>query len=160
MIYIKPDINNLRKFLKDIRYEDGQELLYTYGVDFENVFIDTVLNKIPDSDIYFLSHNSNPLAIGGACLSDESKKSAQVWLLCSKHADKHKIYIYKHIKNRIEFFKTKYDFLYNYIYKSNYKALIWLKKCGFKDVDLDCSDFKFFYYSKGGYFDIRRFTRK
>lgn len=149
-----PNENNLKLFLKDIKKEDKLELIHTYGEDFENIFIKTILEDIKDSDIYFLTHNFKPVAIGGAVKLKENPDVAQVWLLCTNNIQNHKLYLYKYIKSKIELFKKKYSILFNYIYKSNFSALLWLKKYGFKSIDLENEDFKFFYFSKGGHFDI------
>ena len=59
-----------------------------------------------------------------------------------------------------EDFKKNHDILFNVIYKSNYDALKWLAKCGFKVLDLNNKNYKLFYFTKGGInFDLRYIAR-
>lgn len=159
MIEIEVNRKNLSEFLKNIRKEDEVELKSVLGEDYKNKFIEITLNK--DYETYFLADkNANPVAIGGvAPFFEFDRKSGQVWLLCANDVKKHKIFLFKYIKNKVENFKKKFNILFNFIYKTNFDALLWLSLLGFEFVDLKNNDFKFFYYKKEGEdFDIRRFA--
>ena len=63
-----------------------------------------------------------------------------------------------YVKNKLECFKDDYDFLFNFIYKSNFEFLKWLKKADFEIVDNN-ENLKLFYFSKGDInFDLRYIT--
>lgn len=135
---------NLEKFLLNLRNEDFEELKIFLKNNTIDNFINICLKNKSNTD--FLADNNNKaVALGG--IKPENKDTGQIWLLCSKDWFKHKIELYKIIKNRIELFKKDYLVLYNYIYKSNFKALIWLKKFGFKHKKVN-SEFKIFYFKK------------
>lgn len=143
MIEIKATKENLEKFIDNICDEDKQELMYFLKDDYKSKFVEILLKN--QENTYFLSHLNIPVAIGG--LSFDKLNRAVVWLLCSNEYKKHKIELFKYVLNKIKLFKSKHNFLYNYIYKSNFKALKWLEKCGFKSLNLkNVNDFKFFYY--------------
>ncbi|MBQ8476418.1 hypothetical protein IJ531_05075 [bacterium] len=152
MIEIEINKNNLEQFLDNIRDEDKKELIYFLGKDYRNIFIKTVLDNIDTT--YFLALNNIPAAIGGIL---KDKLGAQVWLLCSKKYDRK--FLLKYIKEKINLFKNENNFLYNCIYRVNFKALKWLKRFNFKVIPLG-NNIKFFYYKKGGSLDIRHFARK
>lgn len=159
MIEIEINRKKLSEFLKNIRKEDKIELEVLYGKSYKKKFIEVCLNN--KLETYFLADsNFRPIAIGGvASFFEKDIKFGQVWLLCSDRAFKHKICLFKYIKNKIENFKTKFHILFNYIYKSNFDALLWLSLLDFESIDLENKNFKFFYYKKEGVkFDIRRFT--
>lgn len=147
MIEIELNEKNLLLFLKNIRQEDKKELEYFFKENLEQNFIKICL-KNPET--YFVADkNLQPIAIGGVKeIKNNNHTFGQVWLLCTNEYKKNKISLYKYIKSKIDNFKTRFDFLFNYIYKTNFDALLWLKKCGF--VSCDCSEqFKLFYYTKG-----------
>lgn len=158
---IEAEINkiNLIKFLKNIRNSDKLELEIILGPKYRQEFIKTTL-KNKNTTWMLQDKNNNPIAIGGIVLQPfEGLKAAQIWLLCSNDVKKHKQYLFKYIKNKLKIFKNEFDVLFNYIYKSNFKILLWLRIFGFCHVCLRNRDFRFFYYKKEGVsFDIRRFT--
>jgi len=151
---IEVNRKNLIDFLDDIRECDKEELIFFLGKKYKNQFIKTVLSN--KQYTYFLAENANPIAIGGIC---PDKNKGIVWLLCTNKAKQNKKFLYSYIKNKITLFKKEYDFLYNYIYRSNFAAIKWLKKNGFNFIDLkNTNDIKFFYFSKGENFDTRYYT--
>ena len=155
MIALEINKKNLFEFLDDIRECDKEELIFFLGKDYKNQFIKSVLYY--KAYTYFLSDGISPVAIGGIC---PNKKIGVVWLLCTNKLEQNKKYIYSYVKDKINLFKKNYKILYNYIYKSNFCAINWLKKNGFTFVDLENrNDLKLFYFSKGENFDIRYFPR-
>ncbi|MBE7708063.1 MAG: DUF2833 domain-containing protein [Cyanobacteria bacterium SIG27] len=159
MIEKKINHNCLCSFLNNLRKEDYEELAVIKSFN----FVDEILNvsENPINQTYFLtSDNDKPLAMGGACLIEiDEYKIAKVWLLSTSEIEFYKKDLYKYVLEKLEILKTKYDILFNFIYKSNFSSLKWLKRAGFKVFDLDNSDYKLFYFLKGDInFDIRYFT--
>lgn len=148
----------LKLFLKNLRYQDKKEL--------ENSNINNFLEfykicKSPLSEIYFLVNENNfPLALGGVYdVSKYDLKIGQIWLLSTSEIYRNKLIFLKYIKNKIEFFKSKYDILFNYIYESNFNFLKLLKANDFKVLHTNKFDYKLFYFCKGDInFDLRYFT--
>ncbi len=135
---------NLILFLNNLKQEDKEEL----DEFLKNNTIDDFINicfKNKNTTCFLADEFSFPLILGGVC---KNKNKGLVWLLCSNKHFKHKKEIYKYIKNKINEYKKEYDFLFNYIYKSNFKALNWLLKLGFKTKEENNKDFKLFYFKK------------
>lgn len=150
MIEIEINKENLKKFIDDISPEDKEELKYFYKKDFKKKFIKIALENKNNCSYFLADNNKTPVAVGGVCkINNEKQKTGQIWLLVTNKAKKHRFFLYKYIKRKIVLFKTQYDFLFNYIFKSNFKALIWLKKCGFKARESSDINYKLFYFDKG-----------
>ena len=133
-------------FIKNLRFEDKQELNELYKDNSFEEFYEICLNE--EFQTYFLTTNDDkPLALGGAFRIDE--KSARIWLLVTNEFKNNKISLFKYVKNKIDFFKNEYEILYNYIFESNFDSLVWLKSLGFKVLDLKIPNYKMFYYKKG-----------
>ena len=141
MIEIEINKKNLKKFISNIRDSDKEELKYFLGSNYKKKFYEMVLSI--KEGIYFLSYNSSPACIGGI-YKDET--GAQIWLICAKKYDKK--FLYKYIQNKIRLFINQNDYIYNYIYKSNFSFLKVLLKMGFKVKNLDNPDIKLFYYER------------
>jgi len=142
-----------------LRWEDEIELCHSFTPNFRDKFIEISLNA---KEKYFLSDkNDNPLVVGGVETKKFKKlKIGRVWIISTNHYAKNKLKLAKFIRERIEDFKKRHDILFNIIYKSNYSALKWLTKCGFRVMELNCDDYKLFYYTRGGInFDLRYITR-
>lgn len=155
MIEIEINEENLKKFTKDIRKEDKEELAFHFGEKFEKKFIKIAKNT---KNTYFVADkNKNPLAIGGF-EKFKNSNTFQVWLLCTDKLKNNKKELFKYIKTRLKPYKEKSFVLFNYIYKSNFKSLDFIKNLGFEVVDLKNENFKLFYYMKGKNFDIRYIT--
>jgi len=139
------DLNkkNLKAFLDDLRKEDKKELEIFFKTNtLEDFFSLCFKNK---KTTYFLENKNNiPVALGGV-VSKENK--GLIWLLCTNEAKYHKKELYGIIKTKISDFKKEYPYLYNYIYKTNFKALLWLKKLGFKYKKVN-ENFKYFYFER------------
>ena len=118
--------------------------------DFINICFDE------KSEIYILGFDENsPLAIGGIYKTDINGTDAQLWLLTTNETKKIKVEFLKYLKSKIKYFKSKFQVLYNVVYKSNFKILKFLKKFDFKVRQTSNPDFKLFYYNKkGGKIDI------
>ena len=138
---------NLKRFLSNLRSEDKDELLFFLGKNYRQKFINFLLEN--KNDTYFLSFNNNPACIGGFY---QDTIGLQVWLLCSNSYDKK--YLYKYIKEKFAIYKNKYNFIYNYIYKANFKSLKLVRKLGFEVKELNNVNIKLFYYLKGDNLDI------
>ena len=149
---------NLSLFLEDIRKEDKEELEFFLGTDFKEKFLELSLDS--ENSYFLFDDNDNPVAIGGFS-PVSNPKIAQVWLLCTNKAIEHRIELYKFIKGKIELYKEKFEIMYNFIFKSNFDALLWLKRCGFSSVEFGNPNYKLFYLNLGeNNFDIRNFTCK
>jgi len=148
--------NFLENFLFNLRCEDKSEIIALNHNNFKEELFEICLNN--QFETYFLASDINlPLAIGGVYQIDNN--IGRVWLLCTTFVNDEKKAVFKYVKNKIEMFKNKYDILFNFIYKSNFSALKWLKACGFKVLELKNSDFKLFYFTrKDVEFDIRYFA--
>ncbi|MBR5303649.1 MAG: hypothetical protein IKU37_02350 [Candidatus Gastranaerophilales bacterium] len=146
MIEAKITKKALIEFLKNLRYQDKLEMnefFKSYSLD---DFLNICLEK--NNFTYFLFTDDNkPLALGGAY--KVKNKIARIWFLATNEIDKYKISLYKYVLNKISYFKQRFDFLYNFIFKSNFSSLSWLKKSGFLTIDLDTPDYKLFYFNKG-----------
>ena len=151
---------NLIKLIENLRKEDKKELKYEFGNNFKDKFIKITLNS--GEKYFFADEFKNPLAIGGVEKTTvDNLKIGQVWLISSKYFSFRNLELIKFIKSKIEDYQNDYDILFNKIYKSNYNALKWLTKCGFKVLDISLNnDYKLFYFTKGGInFDLRYITR-
>lgn len=153
MIEIEVSKENLEKFTQDLRKEDKEELEQTFKESWKRNFIDICLKE---ENIWFLAdEKNNPCAIGGIQLENKEKnkpKKGRIWLICANNVRKNHIYLFRYIINKIKSFKEKCDILYNSIYKTNFGILKWLKKYGFKVIDIN-DKIKFFYFTKEENFD-------
>lgn len=149
MIEIEINKENLIKFIDDLKPSDKEELEYFYKEDCCEKFIKIVLENDNKHTYFLADENYNPVALGGALRVDSKRNIGQVWLLSTNKINKHKVFLYSYIKKKIAFFKEEYNILFNYIYKSNFSALKWLKKCGFGVKVLDDKNYKLFYFNKG-----------
>lgn len=158
MIEVKPTRQKICLFLDNLRNEDKEELLINNSSDIVDEILDIFSNPIHQT--YFLYYKNLPIALGGAYfVQDEPHKIARIWLLTSKYAKYCSFELYKYITNKISIFQLEYDILFNFIYKSNFKSLNWIKKANFNVLDLISDDYKLFYFLKGDInFDIRYFT--
>ena len=101
-----------------------------------------------------LSIDNKIIAIGGVSACSKKEKIGRLWLLVSKYATGHKIELFKYLNKKINDFKKEYKMLFNEIYKSNFKIIPFLEKNGFKIKNSKNKEYKIFYFSKGGSFDI------
>ena len=158
MIEIEVNKENLKKFIKNIRKEDRTELEFSFKNKWKEKFIEICLNE---KNIWFLADKYNiPCAIGGIQYENtdiNSVKRGRIWLICANNFKNNRIYLLRYIKNKIEQMKLSSDILYNYIYKTNFRFLKWLKKIGFKTLNVN-QDIKFFYFIKEDNFDTRYIT--
>ena len=156
MIEIEINENNLKKFLQDIRTEDKEELVFYFGEDFEKKFVEIAKNT---KNTYFVSdENEAPIAIGGFEEFKTNKNIFQTWLLCTSKLKNNKKELFKYIKTKLKSYKENSFVLFNYIYRTNFKSLNFIKSLGFEIVDLKNDNFKLFYYTKGKSLDIRYIT--
>lgn len=157
MIKVELSEKILDELICNLRKEDKHELIQLFPSSLDE-FYNTCFEK--EHRVYCLVTNESfPLAIGGAYpILNKQYKTAQVWLLTSDKLYENKIALYKYVIELIKEFKKEYDILFNFIYKSNFSSLKWLKALGFKVVDLKNQDYKLFYYCKGGNLDLRYFT--
>lgn len=149
----------LREFYFNLRYQDKQEIVSIFGSFGVDEFI-KICFETNGKTYFLLSDKYKPLALGGANIVN-NPKIAQVWLLSTNDALKYRKEIFKYVKRKIKEFKVEYDVLYNFIYKTNFKSLFWLKRYGFKVLNSNNPDYKLFYFSKGEIdFDLRYITRE
>lgn len=157
MIEAKPNYKLLKQFLATLRNEDKEEICALGCQNFEYDLFEFLDNN-PKYTYFLLSKNKKPLALGGA-KEASIPYVAKVWLLTTNELKNNKLELYRYVKDKIELFKTKYDVLYNFIYKTNFNSLKWLKRAGFSELSLENQDYKLFYFIHGGKeFDIRYFT--
>ncbi len=156
MIETEVNRENLEKFILNICPNDKEELKYTFKDKYKEIFIDICLKE---KNIWFLADkNRNPCAIGGIQYSNiNNLLFGKIWFLSAGNFNENAIATLKYIKNKINYFKGTADVLYNHIYKTNFHFLKWLKKAGFKTVNIN-DYIKLFYYSKEEHFDIRYTT--
>lgn len=156
---IKKDLDEdlLDKLVCDIRAEDKLELIQLFPTSLDG-FYKTCFEK--EHKVYCVTTDENePIAIGGVYpVKGKKLNTAQVWLLATNKLPYNKIALYKYVLELVNEFKKDYDVLFNFIYKSNFSSLKWLKKLDFSVVDLKNQDYKLFYYYKGGKLDLRYFT--
>lgn len=158
MIELEFSEENLNTFLLNLCAEDKVEIDALSNISFKDELFKLCLNNKNKYTYFLADDEKQPLALGGAYVIDDTK-SARVWLLSTNFLNKNKKSVYGYVLNKIDFFKTEFDFLYNYIFKSNFSSLKWLKKCGFKIVDLKNPEYKFFYFcNKENEIDLRYFT--
>jgi len=144
---IKLDITkeNLEKFMENIRDEDKKELIYFYRENYKEIFIKNVLlNK--ETTCFVADKNNNPVAIGGVvCFDHANKKLGQIWLMSTKVQKANRVSLFKIIAKKLAKYQNEYDILFNFIYKTNFRADKWLKKFNFTFKNTTNSDFKLFY---------------
>lgn len=141
------------KFLQNLREEDKMEFDEYLKTNTLDDFFDSCFDKAGIT-YYVVTDNNKPLALGGAYL--EKENVARIWLLVTNEVIKNKISLFKYIKYKINEFKNNFDFLYNFIFKSNFSSLSWLERLGFSSIDLEIDDYKMFYFKKGDCnFDLR-----
>lgn len=154
---IRPERKYFELFYDNLRKEDKKEVIKTVKDKKEFLKLCTM-----NLNANFLAlENGFPLAMGGVKdVFFNDLKLGQIWLLATNKLYTNRICVYRYVKYMLNFYKKEYDFLFNYIYKSNFKALNWLEKSGFKTVALSKTlDFKLFYFIKGDFsFDLRYFT--
>lgn len=77
--------------------------------------------------------DKKPVAMFGARRRNFTNncKRASIWLLGTKNIEKNKTEFLRKSKKYIEFFKSKFDILENYIDVNNKKYIKWLKWLGF-----------------------------
>lgn len=153
---LKINQKNLELLLDNLRKEDENELIASFGKNYKKIFVKTVL-KHKKSSIFLSDENAFPLAIGG--IIKTNKNYSTPWLISSKEFKNHQKEILKYVFHKLNEYIEENNILFNYIYKSNFKALKWLKKFGFKTIDMN-ENYKIFYYIKGENIDIRHITRK
>ena len=153
MIKYVSEIKEIEFILSNLRDEDREELENLFGEDWYK----RTLVSLKDEKFLILYGQGNgegrvPVAMGGFYdVKNENCSIACVWLLSSKFVDKNKTALMRVLRNQLYSTGTKYDILYNFIYKSNHGAKLWLKKLGFsfdnpnpKGIKLK-NDFEFFY---------------
>ena len=151
---------NLITLINNLKKEDLGELQHNFKKGYKEKFINITLNS--SGTCFIADDNDFPLAIGGV---DKKRINnldiGQVWLISSNKFKRTNFKLIKFIVSKIEEYKKENDILFNFIYKSNFAALSWLTKCGFKVFDTTNKDYKLFYFTKGGInFDLRYITGK
>ena len=148
MIEVELSDENIRNIYHNLRDEDLKEVEYFIGKNNIDDFIR--LCKASTKTHLLKSLSGDFLAIGGLNeVQQNDNVIGQIWLLCTQHAYKNKKELYKYIIKKIDCYKSEYNFLFNYIFETNFSALYWLKRSGFKCLDLNNKKMKFFYYKKG-----------
>ncbi len=150
---------NLIKLFNNLRKDDLRELKVIFKNNIKRNFVKICLEN---KDTYFIADDKgSPLAIGGIKIFYiKNFLVGQVWLLCSNDVSKNRLSVLKYVKDKIGEFKLECDVLFNFIYKSNFSFLKWLKYADFEAIPIN-NNFKLFYYKKGGInFDLRYFTCK
>ncbi len=156
MIKYVSEIKEIEFILSNLRDEDRVELENLFGNEWYQKTLSTLKNE--KFLILYGQGNGNgyvPVAMGGFYdLNSDNCSVACVWLLSSRFVSRNKTALMRVLRNQIYLNAPKYDVLYNFIYKSNYKAKLWLKKLGFnfdnpnpKEIKLK-KDFEFFYRIK------------
>lgn len=154
---VKATRKNIKKFIKNLRKEDYEELKYFLKKKIVKKFKKELESL---SDFYFLSSENQPIALGGVEQEKNHGNIGKAWLLCTNKSTKNRIKLYKFIKEKILNYQKQYNIIYNFIFKSNFKAQKWLEKLGFEFFETTNPDFKLFYYTNGEKeIDIRNIAR-
>lgn len=147
------NINDALYILNNLRNEDELELKALWG----NKWIEKTIKSLKDKDVLILygfndEGNFVPVSMGGFVqMFGQNSLIACVWLLSTNYIYKNKKMFVTELLKQLEQASYKYEIIYNYIYKSNYKAKKWLKKLGFnfnnpKPEGLNLEEgFEFFY---------------
>lgn len=147
------NINDALYILNNLRSEDELELKALWG----NKWIEKTIKSLKDKDVLILygfndEGNFVPVSMGGFVqMFGQNSLIACVWLLSTNYIYKNKKMFVTELLKQLEQASYKYEIIYNYIYKSNYKAKKWLKKLGFnfnnpKPEGLNLEEgFEFFY---------------
>ena len=156
MIKYVSEIKEIEFILSNLRDEDREELESLFGDDWYK----RTLDSLKDEKFLILYGQGNgsgriPVAMGGFYdIKDKTSTIACVWLLSSRYVSQNKTALMRVLRNQLYANSSKYDVLYNFIYKSNKGAKLWLKKLGFKfdnpnpkEIKLK-KDFEFFYKTK------------
>ena len=160
MIKYMSEISEIEFILSNLRDEDKEELENLFG----NNWYNKTIESLKDEKFLILYGQGNaagrvPVAMGGFYdvkkeIATENCKIACVWLLTSKYVSKNKTALMRVLRNQLYANSSKYDIMYNFIYKSNHGAKLWLKKLGFnfdnpnpEKIQLK-KDFEFFYRLK------------
>ena len=160
-MYGKTDKNesDIRYILEHLREEDKHEAIVQCG---EN-YIENILRDIKKGKGFFIlgckKSDDTPVCMGG-CENTEEDGIGVVWLLTTPEIVNHQICLLKHIKKYMREFDEDYWMLFNFLYKENQLAKIWLSKFGFR-FNNPCGlkipkDFEFFYRIK----KVRRLGEK
>lgn len=144
-------LNEITYILEHIRREDKEELIALYGKSWKKKTISD-LKKSEMRVLYGYNFKGQyvPVAAGGIERVDcDIPGIACVWLLTTRYIYKNKRGLVKILKDEFQKADKKYDLLYNFIHKSNFKAKNWLKKFGFnfeRRLNFDIPEnFEFFY---------------
>ena len=153
MIKYVSEIKEIEYILTNLRDEDREELENLFGSNWYQSTVESLKN-VKFLILYGLGNGNIlvPIAMGGFYeVQNKDCSIACVWLLSSKFVSKNKTALMRVLRNQLYENSSKYDILYNFIYKSNYEAKLWLKKLGFcfdnpnpENVKLK-NDFEFFY---------------
>lgn len=153
MIKYVSEIDEIEFILSNLRDEDKEELENLFGEKWYKKTLDSLSNE--KFLILYGQGNAKgrvPVAMGGFYdINHENSKIACVWLLSSKFVSQNKTALMRVLRNQLYANSNKYDIMYNFIYKSNKGAKLWLKKLGFnfdnpnpENIKLK-KDFEFFY---------------
>ena len=145
------NINEIEFILSHLRKEDEEELKHLYG---KNWYKNTLESLKDEKFLILYGYSDNkktqiPIAMGG--FFEITDNIACVWLLSSYFIKINKRKLMKALREQVLINSSKYEIMYNFIYKSNTKAKLWLKKLGFcfdnpKPEGMDIKkDFEFFY---------------
>jgi len=134
--------------LNNLRFEDKLEAKILVGEDYVNKTLEHILNS---DDKFFLAKDKEniPYAMGGISKTEE-KGVALIWLLSTDKIVEHRHFALKKIKAELDKVRENNWLIYNFIFKKNYLAKIWLKKFGFAFVELRSipDEFELFYWKR------------
>ena len=156
MIKYVSEKSEIEFILSNLRDEDKEELENLFGSNWYEMSLESLKDeKFLVLYGYGNEHGQVPVAMGGFYeVNNEPCKIACVWLLSTKYINKNKTAFMKALRNQMYLNSSKYDILYNFIYKSNHSAKLWLKKLGFRfdnphpeGVNMN-EGFEFFYRKK------------
>ena len=156
MLKYADEVKEIEFILANLREEDRAELEHLFGAEWFQKTLDTLKNE-KCLVLYGQGNGSSgrvPISTGGFYEIDTNGcKTACVWLLTTKFAELNKTALMRVLRNQLYLNGAKYDILYNFIYKSNYGAKLWLKKLGFSFDNPHPENIKFrkdfeFFYKK------------
>ena len=149
MITNEKNKEDILYILQHLRADDEIEAKTIHGEDYVTKIIETIFDN---DDTFFLAKNENniPYAMGGYVKTEE-KGAVVIWLLSTDEIVNHRHFALKKIKEELIKIEKENWFIYNYIFKNNSLAKIWLKKLGFKFISKELApndipqDFELFY---------------
>ena len=135
--------------LNHLRKEDEYECRRLMGDEYKEKILDSIYCESK----YFLlgckKSDDTPVCMGG-CSETNEKGVCVVWLLSTNEIVNYRHCVLRHIKKEMKKYKNEYWLIYNFIFKKNHLAKMWLYKLGFAFMELRNipAGFELFYWKR------------